>query len=160
MKCLQLLDTKKNLPVLLKLTFNPPGELANQYPLSAGGMSAQTNGDDKPLNLVSPPNRTHEFVMVIVRVPVLDHPAKGTIPGELDCPLCAAKPLLLENGQDISFAQSGLARGFAILQIVLCFVYPSISQPEHSHELVVFLVDLQTNEAVFLPNPRLVYSMS
>ena len=89
-------------------------------------------------NFVSPSNRTHEFVMVIVRVPALDHPTKGTVPGELDCPLCVAKPsLLLENSQDVSFAQSGLAGRFATLQVVPCFVYLSISQ--HSHELVVFL---------------------
>ena len=61
-------------------------------------------------NFVSPPDCTHEFVMVIVRVPSLDHPTKGTLPGELDCPLCAAGlSLLLENVQDVSFAQSGLS---------------------------------------------------
>ena len=101
--------------------------------------------------------------MVIARVSALDNPTIGAVPGELDCPLCASKPsLLLENGQDVSFAQSGLARGFAALRIAPCSVYLSIS--ENSHELVVFLasseIDLQTNEAVFLPNPRLVYSKS
>lgn len=72
--------------------------------------------------------------MVILRVPALDHPTEGTIAGELDCPLCA-KPPMPGNGQDVSFAQSGLARGSATLQFVPCFVYLSISQC--SHELVV-----------------------
>jgi hypothetical protein len=128
---------KKNRPILLSMTHNPPGELSDQYPLAAGGISGQTSGDNMHANFVSPPNRTHEFVIVIVRVPALDHPTKGTVPGELDCPPRAAEPLLLKNGQDVSFAQSGLARGFATLEVVPCFVYLPISQ--HSHELVVFL---------------------
>ena len=125
-------------PTLLRLTHNPPGELSDQYALSAGGISGQTNGDNMCTNFVSPPNRMHECVMVLARVPALNHPTKGTVPGELNSLLCAAEgTLLLENGQDVSFAQSGLARGFATIQVVPWFVYLSISQ--HSHELVVFL---------------------
>ena len=90
-------------------------------------------------NFVSPLNCMHEYVMVLTRVPALNYPAKGTVSGELNSPLCVAEEtLLLENGQDVSFAQSGLAQGFATIQVIPWFVYLSISQ--YSHELVLFLV--------------------